>query len=111
MRKRVPFSTKSSPSLRCSTYVMELASAIAGIAPPGKRRIEQQPGIRRVRRRILKRKMRAAQECSRRRQDSRIARLVEIQATCIVAGPQAEGDEVDTLERRDVEGVAARRRY
>src|ERR1017187_10784936 len=33
MRKRVWFSTKSSPSLRCSTYVMELASAMAGTAP------------------------------------------------------------------------------
>src|ERR1017187_8632355 len=32
MRKRVWFSTKSSPSLRCSTYVMELASAMAGTA-------------------------------------------------------------------------------
>src|SRR2546428_3153657 len=49
----------------------------------------------------------AAEKGRGRRQNPRMARLVEIQTTGVISGSQAEGDELDSFERRDVQGVAA----
>ena len=57
--------------------------------------------------RILEGEVGAVQKCRWWRQDARIARLVEIQTACVVAGPQAERDELNAWERRNIESIAA----
>ena len=68
----------------------------------GRLRFEQEPGVCRPGHRILELELSAPEKGRRRRQNPRIARLVEIQTTGVISGPQAEGDELDSFERRNV---------
>ena len=93
-RSDEPGSTISSPSFMCSTYVIEFASVMTGMAPSGELAIEQQPWVgallRRLGERALKCEPAGADEILRRRQDARVLRLIEIQAARVVAGTHAK---------------------
>ena len=108
MRNRTPSSSKSSPSFRCSDVGHRVGigdgrnRAVVGF------RFQQQPRILRLAHRPLEREARIAEKGGRRRQNARTARLVEIQATGVVARPQAEGNEFHSLERREIQSVPAR---